>query len=119
MATRRRILGSSIYYRLLLAVPDGRRSFLVVVVLRAAGIFAVDLCVDDFFVVDFTGVLLLAFVDAGLVTLLAEGAGAAIASMRVAGFLGIVARTSRTASVCCSSVMRNSWWPSRLATKYR
>ena len=108
------------YYRLLLAVPDGRRSFLVVVVLRVAGVFAVDLCVDDFFVVvDFTGVLLLAFVDAGLVTVLAEGAGAAIASMRVAGFLGIVARTSRTASVCCSSVMRNSWWPSRLATKYR
>ena len=46
--------------------------------------------------------------------------GDAIASMRGAGFLaGIAARTCLTAFVCSSSVIRNSWWPSAVATKYR
>jgi len=110
-------------------VPDVR--FLVVVLV--------------FFVVDFAGVLLLVFAELDLPAVLAgallvvrddllvaRGAvlapadadlladdGVAIASMRVGGLLGIVARTSLTASVCCSRVMRNSWWPSRVATKYR
>jgi hypothetical protein len=45
----------------------------------------------------------------------------AIASIRGAGFFftGVTARTCRMALVCCSSVIRNSWWPSGLATKYR
>ena len=114
--------------------------------LRATGrreeIYFFDLVV--FFVVDFAGVLALVFAELDLAVLagallvvrddllVARGAvlaladadlladdGVAIASMRVGGLLGIVARTSLTASVCCSSVMRNSWWPSRLATKYR
>lgn len=42
------------------------------------------------------------------------------ASIRGAGFfLGLVARTCLIALVCSSSVIRNSWWPSRVATKYR
>ena len=42
------------------------------------------------------------------------------ATIRGAGFfLGVVARTSRIALVCSSSVIRNSWCPSRVATKYR
>lgn len=41
----------------------------------------------------------------------------AIASSRGADFFGIAARTSRTALVCCSSVIRNSWCPSDEATK--
>ena len=93
--------------------------------------------------VDFAAVLLLAF-DVGLlavfagvlltladvlltvfvvglldVALLATGfVGVAIASMRGLAFTGgMLARTCRTAVVCCSSVFRNSWWPSLLATK--
>src|SRR3954469_746833 len=118
MATRRRILGSSIRYRPVLAVPDGRRTFLVVVV-RAEDFCVVEGLVVDFFAVGFAEVLLPALAAVDLLAVLAAGVGVAIASIRVFGFLGIVARTSRTASVCCSSVMRNSWCPSRLATKYR
>lgn len=115
----------------MLVVPEVR--FLVVVVR-----------VVVFFVVDLAGVLLLAFVDVDLLTVFAgvlldvrdvaavreelfagtaarllDGAalGVAIANIRVFGFFGIAARTSRTASVCSSSVIRNSWCPSRLATK--
>jgi hypothetical protein len=87
-----------------------------------------------FLVVDFAGVLVPVFVELDLLTVLAgvvvvrdvlpavRGAlfaladadlpaadGVAIASIRTGGFFGIVARTSLTASVCCSSVMRNSW----------
>ncbi|HEY2037281.1 MAG TPA: hypothetical protein VGG96_09725, partial [Steroidobacteraceae bacterium] len=44
----------------------------------------------------------------------------AIASIRGAGLrVGAVARTCLTAVVCSSSVVRNSWCPSGLATKYR
>jgi hypothetical protein len=44
--------------------------------------------------------------------------GEAIASIRSAGFfLGAAARTCLMALVCSSSVIRNSWWPSRVATK--
>jgi hypothetical protein len=44
----------------------------------------------------------------------------AIASIRGIGFLaGIVARICLMAVVCSLSVMRNSWWPSLVATKYR
>ena len=42
------------------------------------------------------------------------------ATIRGAGFfLGVVARTCLIALVCSSSVIRNSWWPSLVATKYR
>jgi hypothetical protein len=115
-----------LYYRLVLVVPEVLR-FLVVVV--RLGVF---------FVADFTGVLpLLALTDVDLLAVLGaalvvvrgallEAVGrlavddlvVAIASMRGAGFLaGIVARTCLTALVCCLSVMRNSWCPSRVATK--
>ena len=103
-------------YRPELAAPDV--CFLVVLV----------------FLVDLEGVLALAFTDVDLLPVLGgvllavrddllgvrgatlaladadllEAAGVAIASIRVGGFLGCVARTSLTASVCCSSVMRNS-----------
>lgn len=90
-----------------------------------------------FFDVDFAGVLLPDFRAVGLLTvragvllalredllvlraavlvagdaarLPADDAGDAIASICVCGFFaGLVARTSRTASVCCSRVIRNS-----------
>ena len=98
-----------------------------------------------FLVVDFAGVLLPVLVDVDLLTvlagvlvvvrgvvllvvrddvlagvaapLLADVDGVAIASIRGAGFFGIVALTALTASVCCSKFMRNSWCPSRVATK--
>jgi riboflavin transporter FmnP len=94
----------------------------VVVVLLGERFFVLEERLVDFFDVDFAavpavfetvlltvfaGVLLVLFVDA-------------IANIRGAGFLaGLVARTSRIALVCSSSVIRNSWWPSLLATKYR
>jgi hypothetical protein len=109
-------------------------------------VFLVDVPVD-FLVVDFAGVLvdlevvtvrlaaLAVLVDlVGAVVLLevrnvvfvevargadAFGAGSAIASIRGGVRLGIAARTWRTALACCSSVVRNSWCPSVVATKYR
>ena len=60
----------------------------------------------------FAGVLLADFVAVRL-----AAAGAADAS--ISGFFldRAVARTCLIAFTCSSSVIRNSWWPSRLATK--
>jgi len=121
MATRRRIFGSSI-----------SRYLLVTVVLLEARFFVLDVWLVDFFGVDladleidllavFTAVLLGAREEilVGRLASLRPGVEA-MASIRGAGFLtGIVARICLMAVVCSSSVIRNSWWPSLLATKYR
>ena len=71
---------------------------------------------------------LLAVREAGLAAGFAAGVDALRAAVFVAAdasisglvfFGGSVARTCLIAVVCSSSVVRNSWWPSRLATKYR
>ena len=98
-----------------------------------------DALLVDFFAVDFAVVPLDLEVDlltvlAGVLLVAGEGVLVdrlaalrpdvlfeAIASMRGAGFFfaGVTARTCLIALVCSSSVIRNSWWPSGLATKYR
>ncbi len=108
----------------------------MLVVLLEARFFVLDVWLVDFlgvdlpdltvdFVVDllavFTGVLLVArgeiLVDP-LASLRPDVE--AIASIRGTGFFaGIVARICLMAVVCSSSVIRNSWCPSLLATKYR
>jgi hypothetical protein len=104
----------------------------VTVVLLEARFFVLDVWLVDFFGVDlagleidllavFTAVLLGAREEilVGRLASLRPGVEA-MASSRGAGFLaGIVARICLMAVVCSSSVMRNSWWPSLLATKYR
>ncbi len=112
---------------------------LVLVVLVEARFFVVVAWPVDFFAVDFTvlpldllavftavllvaGVLLVAR-DAGLfgaaeAVVRDDPPAGAIASIRGAGlFRGDSARTCLIALVCCSSVIRNSWWPSGVATK--
>ena len=79
------------------------------------------------FAVVFAGVLL-AVREAGFAT----GFAAEVEVLRAVVFVaaeasisglvfrdGSVARTCLIAVVCSWSVIRNSWWPSRLATKYR
>jgi hypothetical protein len=70
----------------------------------------------------FVAVLFAVTREAGLLpdfaALRAGVVGAADASMSGLAFFGrTVARTCLIAFACCSSVIRNSWWPSRLATK--
>ena len=84
---------------------------------------AADLVVDVDRLTVFAGVLL-AVREGVLAGEIAEFRvavpGDAIASMRGGDFFaGIDARTCLMAVVCCSSVIRNSWWPSGVATKYR
>ena len=71
--------------------------------------------------VAFTGAFVAAF-TAGLVVGLAELRADRLvaADASINGFVfraGALARTCRIAFVCSCSVIRNSWWPSRLATK--
>src|SRR3954471_6178401 len=125
IATRRRIEGSSISrYRLVLDVLVGVRFFEVVlfdflVVVFAPVVFAPAVLAPAVFALFMLvfGVVLLA----ALTGVFALRVGVpAIASIRGAGFLaGAAARTCRTALVCSSRVVRNSWCPSGLATKYR
>jgi hypothetical protein len=80
------------------------------------------------FAVVLAGVLL-AVREAGFVAGFAAGVDAlragvfvAVADASIMGFVfldGSVARTCLIAVVCSWRVIRNSWWPSRLATKYR
>ena len=111
MATRRRIFGSSIRYRLNCvgrAETLGVVFFLVdavrFVVFFGAGFVALATFAVDFFAeaaVVFTGV-----------------ARDADASFLVPVTLDRLApRTSRIAVECSCIVILNSWWPSRLATK--
>jgi hypothetical protein len=107
--------------------------------------FVCVLRLGAFFEVDLAGVLTLVLAAVALLTVLAgafaavlvafavvragallesealrldDFAAGAIASIRgCVFFAGFVARTCLTALVCCSSVIRNSWCPSRLATK--
>jgi hypothetical protein len=104
----------------------------VTVVLLEARFFVLDVWLEDLFGVDlldletdllavFTGVLVgvCEVLLVGRLTSLRPDVEA-IANIRGAGFLaGIVARICLMAVVCSSSVIRNSWWPSLLATKYR
>jgi hypothetical protein len=112
---------------------------LAVVVLLEARFLVLDVWLVDFFEVGFAVVPLdlevdLSTVLAGVLLVEREGVLAdrlaalrpnapveAIASIRGAGFFfaGVAARTCLIALVCSSSVIRNSWWPSGLATKYR
>jgi hypothetical protein len=142
MATRRRIFGSSIYLYLCVVCAAARRFFVVSVrmvvffgavltgvflavlaVVLLAG-FAVALLVVLAVVllaVAFTGAFVAAFA-AGLVVdlavLRADRLFAADASINgVVLRAGALARTCLIAFVCSWSVIRNSWCPSRLATK--
>jgi hypothetical protein len=104
----------------------------VTVVLPEARFFVLDVWLEDFFDVDLPDLeidLLAVFtrVLVGVREVVLAGRlpsprsdAEAIANIRGAGFLaGIVARICLMAVVCSSSVIRNSWWPSLLATKYR
>jgi hypothetical protein len=110
----------------------------VLVVLLEARFLVFDVWVVDFFATGFEVVPLALEVDLLTVltgVLLVERDGVlvdrpaaltlfapleAVASIRGAGFFaGIAARICLMALVCSSSVIRNSWWPSLLATKYR
>ena len=89
-----------------------------------AGFAVVALALEVVLLTVFAGVLLAEREGVLLDRLAALGLFApveAIASIRGAGFFfaGIEARICLMAVVCSSSVMRNSWWPSLLATKYR